>query len=58
MGQTRNLQEAQVALGRMSRFESVARDPAAYMRRHDAIDGIVNPLMAGLQKARRVAANQ
>ncbi|MGE3990845.1 tetratricopeptide repeat protein [Pseudorhodoplanes sp.] len=57
-GELGNLREAQLALDRMSRFEPVARDPAAYMRRHGAIDGIVDPLMAGLQKARRVATNQ
>jgi TolB-like protein/tetratricopeptide (TPR) repeat protein len=57
-GELGYLREAQVALDRMSRFEPVARDPAAYMRRHGAIDGIIDPLMTGLQKARGDSANR
>ena len=48
---------AQRALEKLSHDDAVARDPAGYLRRHGAIDQIVEPLMAGLQKAHRLAAN-
>ncbi len=44
------------ALQKLSASRSLAGDPAGYMRRHGATDEIVNALMNGLQKARRVAA--
>ena len=47
---------ARQALAKMSEHESLARDPAAYLRRHGAIDEIVDELVAGLQKARQVAS--
>lgn len=51
-----NREAARQALKQMAVYESFARDPAGFMRRHGAIDEIVNPLMAGLQKARRLAS--
>ena len=49
-------QDAQRALERLARNQPVGRDPAGFMRRHGAIDEIVEPLMASLQKAHRLAA--
>ncbi len=49
--------DAQRALERLARDEPVGRDPADFMRRHGAIDEIVEPLMASLQKANRLVAN-
>lgn len=47
---------AQAALAKMSEYESISSDPAAYFRRHGATDAITDALEAGLEKARRVAA--
>jgi TolB-like protein len=49
-------ERARQALKNLSEFEGFARDPAAYLRRHGAVDEIVNPFMTGLKKARRVAS--
>lgn len=46
---------ARAALAAMSAFEPLARDPAAYFRRHGATDEIVDALVGGLAHARQVA---
>lgn len=43
------------ALARVSEFKPLARDPAAYFRRHGATDEITGALANGLAKARRFA---
>jgi TolB-like protein/tetratricopeptide (TPR) repeat protein len=49
-------QDAQRALERLARNQAVGHDPAGYMRRHGAIEEIVEPLMASLHKAHHLAA--
>jgi len=55
-GELGNRDAARAALKKLSEFKPLASDPAAYMRRHGAVDKIVDPLMAGLQKARKFAS--
>jgi hypothetical protein len=47
---------ARQALTNMWADQTFARDPAGYMRRHGAIDKIVDAIMEGLEKARQVAS--
>jgi len=54
-GELGDRQSAKQALQKLSAHEKFARDPAAYMRRHGIIDETVAALMAGLQRARRLA---
>ena len=49
--------KAQNALEKLSAYKPLAGDPAAFMRRHGATDQIVDGLMAGLQKAHRIASS-
>ena len=49
---------AQNALEKISEYKPLARDPAAFIRRHRATDQIVDALMAGLQKAHRIASSR
>jgi TolB-like protein/tetratricopeptide (TPR) repeat protein len=56
-GELGNRDATRAALKKLSVFKSLASDPAAYMRRHGAVDEIVNAIMAGLQKAREVASH-
>jgi tetratricopeptide (TPR) repeat protein len=49
--------KAQNALEKISAYKPLAGDPAAFMRRHGATDQIVDGLMAGLQKAHRIASS-
>jgi TolB-like protein/tetratricopeptide (TPR) repeat protein len=51
-----NRDAARDALRKFSVHKPLASDPAAFLRRHGAIDEIVSALMAGLQKARKVAS--
>jgi tetratricopeptide (TPR) repeat protein len=51
-----NRDAARAALKKLSENKPLASDPAAFMRRHGAIDEIVDALMAGLQKARKLAS--
>jgi TolB-like protein/tetratricopeptide (TPR) repeat protein len=51
-----NRDAARDALRKFSEYKPLASDPVAYMRRHGAVDEIVSALMAGLQKARKVAS--
>jgi tetratricopeptide (TPR) repeat protein len=51
-----NRDAARNALKKLSENKPLASDPAAFMRRHGAIDDIVDALMAGLQKARNIAS--
>jgi TolB-like protein/tetratricopeptide (TPR) repeat protein len=51
-----NRDAARNALKKLSENKPLASDPAAFMRRHGAIDEIVDALMAGLQKARNIAS--
>jgi TolB-like protein/tetratricopeptide (TPR) repeat protein len=53
-----NRDAARDALKKFSEYKPLASDPAAYMRRHGAIDEIVDPLLAGLKKAEHVASGQ
>jgi TolB-like protein/Tfp pilus assembly protein PilF len=55
-GELGNRAATRDALKKLSQFKPLASDPAAYMRRHGAIDEIVDTLMAGFQKARKVAS--
>jgi hypothetical protein len=57
-GELGNQREAQRALEGLAKYEPVARDPEGFLRRHGAIDKIVDSLMAGLQKARRLTTEQ
>lgn len=57
-GELGNRNAARDALNKLSQFKPLARDPAAFMRRHGAIDEIVDALMAGLKKAEHVASGQ
>jgi len=43
---------------KLSNFETLARNPAAFVRRHGAVDEIVDPLMAGLTKTKRLVTSQ
>jgi TolB-like protein/tetratricopeptide (TPR) repeat protein len=56
-GELGNRDATRTALKKLSEFKSLASDPAAYMRRHGAVDEIVNAIMAGLKKAREVASH-
>lgn len=47
---------ARRALDDMAQDRPFARDPEAFLRRHGAINEIVDALLAGLDKARRVAS--
>ena len=49
---------AQNALEKISEYKPLGRDPAAFIRRHGATDRIVDALMAGLQKAHRIASSR
>ena len=51
-----NRDAARVALKKLSAHKTLASDTAAFLRRHGAIDEIVYPLMAGLNKAELLAA--
>ena len=51
-----NRDAARGALKKLSEYNSLASDPSAFLRRHGAIDEIVDALTAGLQKARKVAS--
>jgi TolB-like protein/Tfp pilus assembly protein PilF len=51
-----NHDAARDALKKLSKFKPLASDPAAFMRRHGAVDEIVNALMGGLRKAEQVAS--
>jgi hypothetical protein len=51
-----NRDAARGALKKLSEHKPLASDPAAFLRRHGAIDEIVDALMAGLKKARKVAS--
>jgi TolB-like protein len=55
-GELSNRDAARAALKKLSEYKPLASDPAAFLRRHGAVDDIVEPLMAGLAKARQVAA--
>jgi Tfp pilus assembly protein PilF len=55
-GELGNRAAARDALRKFSEYRPLASDPAAFMRRHGAIGEIVDALMAGLQKARKVAS--
>ncbi|MEJ8574555.1 hypothetical protein [Microbaculum marinum] len=55
-GETGDADTARQALDAMAASGPLARDPAAYLRRHGATQEIVAALMAGLDKARRIAA--
>jgi TolB-like protein len=57
-GEFGNRNATRDALKKLSESKPLASDPAGYMRRHGAIDEIVDALMAGLQKAEHVAAGQ
>jgi len=56
-GELGNRDATQAALQKLSVSRSLAGDPADYMRRHGATDEIVDALMAGLQKASRLASH-
>lgn len=47
---------ARIALEALSHYKTIAQDPAGYMRRHGATEKIVEDLMAGLERARRIAS--
>jgi TolB-like protein/Tfp pilus assembly protein PilF len=51
-----NRDAARDALRKFSVHKPLASDPAAFLRRHGAINEIVDALMAGLKKARKVAS--
>ena len=51
-----NRDAARGALKKLSEYNPLASDPSAFLRRHGAIDEIVDALTAGLQKARKVAS--
>jgi len=51
-----NPERTRFALEKMGASGPLMRDPAAYFRRHGATDRIVAALVAGLDKARRLAA--
>ena len=55
-GELGNRAPTRDALRKFSEYKPLASDPAAFMRRHGAIDEIVDALMVGLQKARKVAS--
>lgn len=55
-GELGNRDATRAALEELSKFTSLASDPAAYMRRHKAVDDIVYPLVAGLGTANRIAS--
>lgn len=48
--------QAREALAKMEAYGPLARDPAAYFRRHGAADRIADKLVSGLEKARRVGS--
>ncbi|WGD54661.1 hypothetical protein QA641_12555 [Bradyrhizobium sp. CB1650] len=48
----------QRALDKMSQYEPVGRDPDGFLQRHGATDPLVKSLMAGLEKARALAATK
>ena len=56
-GELGNRDATRRALAKLAESGPLALDPAGYMRRHGATDDIVNALMAGLQKAQRLASN-
>lgn len=51
-----NAKETRAALKELSQHEPVARDPAAYIRRHGGTERIVDAMMTGLQKAQRLSS--
>jgi hypothetical protein len=55
-GELGNRDAAREALEKMSAVGSLARDPAAFLRRHGATDEIVDALMGGLRKAHRIVS--
>lgn len=46
---------AKVALEKMSHHESLARDPAGFLRRNGTVDQVVDALVGGLSKARSLS---
>jgi hypothetical protein len=55
-GELGNRAATRDALKNFSEYKPLASDPIGYLRRHGAVDEIVDTLMAGLQKARKVAS--
>ncbi|MBA5776012.1 tetratricopeptide repeat protein [Stappia sp. F7233] len=53
-----NRDATKAALEKMNAFKPLARDPGSYFRRHGATDEIVEALVAGLEKARKVSLNR
>lgn len=54
-GELGNREGSRAALEKMDEFEPLVRDPTAYFRRHGTTDEITRALVAGLDRARRVA---
>jgi TolB-like protein/tetratricopeptide (TPR) repeat protein len=55
-GELGNRDAARAALKRLSQHKPMVTDLAGFLRRHGATDEIVDALMAGLEKARQIAA--
>jgi TolB-like protein/tetratricopeptide (TPR) repeat protein len=51
-----NRDAARAALKKLSQYKPMTTDLIGFLRRHGATDEIVNALMAGMEKARRIAA--
>jgi TolB-like protein/tetratricopeptide (TPR) repeat protein len=51
-----NREKTREALKHFAEYKPLASDPVGFMRRHGAVDEIVNSLVAGLKKAERVAS--